>query len=152
MLKVSYHAANARVLETALEEEADLCFAGSVLLCCKDREQDAIILGLIDVLEGRLYRRGGQLAGLEHGADFYLSPMLIEQFVVSVSTAVAGIVQVALLIEMVDDGVRLRRGATPSEDFRAHLGGTMLGAGAVGLSAGGQFLQRVFAVCHKSRF
>ena len=50
MLKVPHHAEDGCVLETALKEEADLGFAGGVFLCCKDGEQDAIILGLIDVL------------------------------------------------------------------------------------------------------
>ena len=50
MLKVPHHTKDVCILETALEEEADLGFTGCVLLCCKDGEQDAIILGLIDVL------------------------------------------------------------------------------------------------------
>ena len=50
MLKVPHHAEDGCILETALEEESDLGFTGCVLLCCKDGEQDAIILGLIDVL------------------------------------------------------------------------------------------------------
>ena len=55
MLKVPHHAEDICILETALEEKSDLGFAGCVLLCGKDGEQDAIILGLIDVLKCRLY-------------------------------------------------------------------------------------------------
>ena len=50
MLRLLHHTEDGFVLKTALEEEADLGFSGCVLLCCKDGEQDAIILGLIDVL------------------------------------------------------------------------------------------------------